>query len=297
MTLDFESLIQTSVGGLAAGATYGLIAIGFSLIYRTTRVVNFAQGDIAAFGAYLGWSAYTRWHLPIGVVFLLVPIAVGLAMVVVERIALRPLYRRGFLPPIISTIGLSFVVESIITLVWGPLGNTFPSTLGDGTFKILNITLVPQSLWIIAIGIVLTIALHRFLVGTKAGTAMRATAHSPLLATLVGVPSGRMFAGAFFLAGAFGALAGLLVAPTTYMQPTMGLPLGLSAFIAAAIGGFGSIQGAFIGGLVVGVAGNIATLYVDPNLHDVTTYVVFALFLLLRPNGIFGEEGVGVREV
>jgi branched-chain amino acid transport system permease protein len=81
------------------------------------------------------------------------------------------------------------------------------------------------------------------------------------------------------------------------MQPTMGLPLGLSGFIAAAIGGFGSIQGAFIGGLVVGVAGNIATLYVDPGLHDVATYVVFALFLLLRPNGIFGEEGVGVREV
>jgi branched-chain amino acid transport system permease protein len=291
------SLIQALIGGLAAGAAYGLIAIGISLIYRTTRVVNFAQGDIAAFGAYLGWAAFTRWHLPIGLVFVAVPVAVGLGMVVVERVALRPLYNRGFLPPIISTIGLSFAIESVITLIWGPLGKTFPSTLGENTFKVLGVTLVPQSLWILLIGIMLTLLIHWFLVNTKVGTAMRATAHSPALARLMGIPADRMFAGAFFLAGAFGALAGLLVAPTTYMTPTMGLPLGLAGFVAAAIGGFGSIHGAFIGGLIVAVASNVATLYVDPALHDVITYVVFALFLVFRPMGIFGEEGAGVRGV
>lgn len=292
-----DSLVQTSVGGLAAGATYGLVAIGISLIYRTTRVVNFAQGDIAAFGAYLGLSAYTQWHFPALVTYIVVPIVVGLGMSLVERIALRPLYRRGFLPPIIATIGLSFVLESVITLIWGPVGMAFPSTLGQKTFKLAGITLVPQNLWIVLIGIVLTVAIHWFLVDTRAGTAMRATAHSPALAGLMGVPVERMFTGVFFIAGAFGALAGLLVAPTTYMLPTMGLNLALAGFIAAAIGGFGSIPGAFVGGLVIGVVENIATLYVTPGLNDAIPYAVFALFLLFRPRGIFGEEGAGVRDV
>jgi branched-chain amino acid transport system permease protein len=273
------------------------VAVGFSLIYRTTRVINIAQGDMGAFAGYVAWTLYARWSWPIAVVLLVVPLLVGAGAVVVERLAFRPLYGRGFLPPVISAIGLSFILQSLVVLIWGPVGKSFPPFLNDRPFRVAGISLVPQALWIILVGLVLALVIHQGLATTKVGRAMRTTAHSPSLARLLGVPAERMFATAFFVAGVLSAVAGILVAPTTYMQPTMGLTFGLSGFIAATIGGLGNVGGAFVGGLLIGVLGNVSTLYVDPRLHDVVTYALFAVFLMVRPTGLFGEEGVGVRDV
>lgn len=292
-----ESLIQAVVGGLAVGATYGLVAIGYSLIYRTTRVINIAQGDLVILAAYIAWTLNVSWSLPMLLVVLIVPVVTGALSVAAERLIFRPLYGKGFLPPIVVSIGLAFVLQSLILLVWGPLGKALPSFLGDTPFTVAGITLVPESLWIFAIGVLMAVLIHELLGRSRVGRAMRTTAHSSHLAKLLGIPAQRMFALAFFLAGAVGAIGGILVAPTTFMQPGLGLTIGIAGFIAATIGGLGNVSGAFLGGLLLGVVGNVATLYIDPSYSQIIIYAVFAVFLLFRPSGIFREEGMAVRDV
>ena len=292
-----ESLLQAIVGGLAVGATYGLVAVGFSLIYRTTRVINIAQGDIAILAAYVAWTLHVAWSIPMLLVIFVVPVFIGALSVLTERLAFRPLYGKGFLPPIVSSIGLSFVIQSVILLVWGPTGKSLPSFLGSGSFTLMGVSFAPESLWIIVIGILLAFGIHETLSHSKVGRAMRTTAHSPALARLLGVPTDRMFALAFFIAGVVAAIGGILIAPTTFMQPGLGLTVGIAGFIAATIGGLGNVSGAFLGGLLLGVIGNVATLYINPGYAELMTYVVFAAFLLFRPSGIFSEEGMAVRDV
>lgn len=218
-------------------------------------------------------------------------------MVVVERVFLRPLYRRGMLLPIISTIGLSFVIESLINMIWGPVGKTFPSVLGAKPIHAGDIVLVPELLWIVGIGTATALLLFLFLSRTKSGLAMRSAALDRTAASLMGISVARTYALAFFASGAMAAIAGGLIAPVTYMRPTMGLQLSLLGFIGALIGGLGSVQGAFVGGIVVGAAQNLAVVYISPSYKDVIAYVILGAFLVVRPTGLFGEEGVGVREV
>jgi branched-chain amino acid transport system permease protein len=293
---DIPTLIQSLASGIAAGAMYGLVAMGISLIYRTTRVINFAQGHVAALGAYIAWTLYTEYELNYGLTLLVTALAVGLVMVLVE-VALRPLYSRGMLFAIISTIGLAFVIEGLIDVIWGAVGKTFPSVLGSSPIFLGEIVLVPELLWIVAIGVVISFAMYLFLSRTKAGIAVRSAALDRTAASLLGISVHRAYSLAFFTAGSLAAVAGALIAPVTYMRPTMGLQLSLLGFIAALIGGLGSIQGAFIGGIVLGAAQNLAVIFISPSFKEVIAYVILAVFLLTRPTGLFGEEGVGVREV
>jgi branched-chain amino acid transport system permease protein len=275
---------------------YGLIAMGISLIYRTTRVINFAQGHVAALGAYVAWTLFTQYDLPYWLTLVLTAAAVGLLMVLVE-FALRPLYARGMLLAVISTIGLAFVIEGLIDLGWGAVGKTFPSVLGSTPIVFGTVVLVPELLWIVAIGIVVSLALYLFLSRTRAGVAVRSAALDRTAASLLGISVHRAYSLAFFAAGSLAAVAGALIAPVTYMRPTMGLQLSLLGFIAALIGGLGSIQGAFLGGIILGAAQNLAVVFISPSFKEVIAYVILAVLLLVKPTGLFGEEGVGVREV
>jgi branched-chain amino acid transport system permease protein len=156
---------------------------------------------------------------------------------------------------------------------------------------------VPELLWIVGIGTVLALGLFLWLARSKAGVAMRSAALDRTAASLLGIPVARAYTLAFFASAALAAIAGGLIAPITYMRPTMGLQLSLLGTIAALIGGLGSVQGALVGGLLVGATQNLAAVYIDPSYKEITAYVILAVFLLCRPAGLFGEEGVGVREV
>lgn len=286
-----NELAQVVVSGLSVGAIYGLIGIGFSLSYRTTRVINVALGDLAALGAYLAWWLGTAHHVSMVIVVVAVPIAVGLAMAVVERVALRPLYGHGMIYPVLATVGLSAVIVSLIQLVWGSETHTMKPLFDQTPVEIFGVAVVPESLWILGIGVAVAGAVILFLRHSKVGTAMRATAQDPRSSAFLGVPVGWMYSSAYLLTGAIAGLAGLLVAPTSYLQPTMGLDLTLSAFVAAIVGGYGSVGGAMFGGLLLGLVNALTGYFLDPKLLGLTSYAVLLVVLLIRPTGIFGEEG------
>jgi branched-chain amino acid transport system permease protein len=295
--VDPEILIQTILSGLAAGGLYALVAISFGIVYRTTRVFNFAQGDFGGLGAYVAMSVTTTFHMPFWIALIAGCSTVALLAALVERIALRPLYRYGELYTFVSTLGLAFAIENGIQMLWGPFILTSPSVFSHKAIILFGLRLVPEKIMVLAVSLILAGVLYLFLSRTKFGIAMRACAQDRRVASLLGIKVDRVFMGAFALSGAVGAFAGIMIAPITYLQPTMGIQLGVPGFIAALIGGLGSMYGAFIGGLVLGVVQALSVLVIDPRYGPIATYVVFLAVLLVRPSGLFGEEAVQGRLV
>lgn len=295
--MNLNILVQTILSGFAAGGLYALVAISFGIVYRTTRVFNFAQGDFGALGAYVALSVLALWPGQFVVALIIGCLAVGAFAAAIELIAIRPLYRLGELYTFITTIGLGFAIQSGIQQIWGPFVRVMPNPFGDRAITVMGLRVVPDKIWILCIAVLLTGALFLFLAKTKYGTAMRACAQDSRVASLLGIEVGRMYSGAFFLSGAVGAFAGILIAPITYLQPTMGLQLGAPGYIAALLGGLGSMPGALIGGFVLGVVQAVSVLIIDPRYSPVATYVVFVIVLLVRARGIFGEEAVQGRLV
>lgn len=288
--------VQTLLSGLAAGGVYALVALGFGLAYRTTRVFNFAQGAFGALGAYITFSLFVGWGVPFWGAAAIASLAVAAVAVLAERLALRPLYKRGELYTFISTIGLGFAIESAILLIWGPVPRTMPSVLGNTPWVLFGFRFVPELVWNIAISLGLAALTYLFLKKTRAGIAMRACAQDRDVAALLGIRVNRVYSVAFALSGIMGAVAGILISPTIFIRPTMGASLGLPGFVAALVGGLGSIQGAVVGGFALGLGQAISVFVVPPRYRDVAFYVILAIVILVKPSGIFGEESIRVRD-
>jgi branched-chain amino acid transport system permease protein len=285
----------TMFNGLAAGAVYALVAISFGIVYRTTRVFNFAQGDFGALGAYVALTAGTTLALPAWTGLIVGPVAVGIFAAIFERIALRRLYQYGEVFTFISTIGLGFVIRGGIQLIWGPeiqtLGSPFPGQNGT----IFGIR--ASSVWLLCIAILVAGFLYLFLRSSKPGRAMRACSQDRRASSLLGIPVNRMYNLALVLSGAVGGFAGVLIGPSTYLQPTMGITLGIPGFIAALIGGLGSMPGAVAGGLFLGLVQAASVLFLPPQISPFAVYVVFVLVLVARPSGFFSDESLVGRRV
>lgn len=294
--MDLGFAVQTLLSGASAGGIYALVAIGFGIMYRTTRVFNFAQGDFGALGAYVAFSVWITMNLGFLPGLVAGSVAVGLLAIVVERLALRPLYHLGEVYTFISTIGLGFAIKGAIQQIWGPIPFSVPSVFGDQAVQIGSLRIVPQVVGTLAISLVLSGAIYAFFKWTKVGLAMRASAQDRQVAGLLGVDVDRMFTLAFFLGGAVGGLAGILLAPIGFMSPTMGTSLGIPGFIAALVGGLGSMPGAVVGGLLLGILQAFAVFVVDPRYRDLVVYGAFVVMIILRPMGLFGEERAA-REV
>lgn len=296
--MDFNLDPQIIINGLSTGSIYALIALGFALIFRVTRMVNFAQGDLLMVAGFLALTLYVDNDIPFYITLPATVIIVGLFMVLVERVALRPCYRHGTHYAIISTIGLSFVLLNFAQLVWTRTGRPFPTVFGDDAVEVLGIRFVEEVAVVFIVSLLVMAALIFMLTRTKLGVALRASASDPEVATLMGIDAGRMISLSFFLAGALAALAGVMLAPITYLTPHMGVPLAVKGFVASTIGGLGSIQGAIIGGLLLGIVENEAAINLwDPNYREAVTWALLAAVLLFRPFGIFGEEGAEQRSV
>lgn len=294
--MNLSVLAQSIVSGIAIGALYGLIGLGFTLTYRTTKIINFAQGDLVSLGAYV-----TFWGLslnfPLLGAIILGMIVVGVGMGVVERLALRPLYKYGTVYPIFATVGLSIAIESIIRLLWGPLPEFIPSILSPNTFPLGSVLISPRDIGIFVIGIVVALGVIAMLDRTKLGRGMRTVAQDRDVAALLGINADRLFFLSFVISGALAALVGGLIGPMTGLNSTMGIPLGLAGFTAAVLGGLGNAPGALIGGIVLSVAENLVVLYITPDYKDAVAYGLLLLMLLLRPQGFFGEETTAMRQV
>jgi branched-chain amino acid transport system permease protein len=283
----FAPLLQYLISGLTSGAIYALIALGFGIIYNTTTIINFAQGEMVMLGAM---SAISIYHLApsLPVAFVGGVAAVALVGLVLERLALRPVRDPSPLTLIIITVGAAVLIKGVAMLLWGKEAYPLPPFSGNVPFHLGEATILPQNLWVLGLTVVLVAALEAFFRLTLVGKAMRACAYNPRAARLVGIAAGRMVQLSFVLSAALGAGAGILIAPLTLGVYDMGAMLGLKGFSAAIIGGLGSLMGGVLGGLLLGLAEAFTSGLISSGYRDAVAFLLLLIVLFVRPQGVVG---------
>ncbi|MFM8678342.1 MAG: branched-chain amino acid ABC transporter permease [Alphaproteobacteria bacterium] len=283
--------------GLSIGMVYALVALGISLIFSGLDIIHFAHGEIYMLGAFIGLTLFQKLALPYVPTLLLAIVITGVIGALIERVFYRRLTRAGGgytvagMAMVIVGFGMSIVLQNVAYLVWGPKPLPFPVPFGM-PLEIGTITLPMSYVWIFATGIVLMAVLHFVLRHTMIGLAMRAVAHNKDIAYLSGVNVPLMISVTFGVACALGAAAGVLIGPINYVQVLMGIGILVKAFAAAVIGGFGSLPGAILGGLLVGVVETLGAGACNScgNYKDVYAFLLLIAVLLVRPSGLLGVE-------
>ena len=280
-------LLQYFISGLTNGAIYALIALGFGIIFNTTTIINFAQGEFVMLGAMCAISIY---HLApsLPLAFLGGVIIVSLVGLAFERLALRPVGEASPLTLIIITVGAGVFLKGVAMLLWGKESYTLPPFSGEAPLHLGPATILPQNLWVLGLMLVLVLALEAFFRLTLAGKAMRACAYNPRAARLVGIAASRMVQLSFALSALLGAGAGILIAPLTLGVYDMGTMLGLKGFAAAIIGGLGSLLGGVLGGLLLGLAESFTSGLISSGYRDAVAFLLLLVVLFLRPRGLLG---------
>lgn len=279
--------LQFLVSGLVVGSIYGLIGVGFTCIYNVTGIVNFAQGDFAMVGA-MSAIALNAAGAPLWLAILLAIVITSLVAVLIERTAIQPV-RGDVMRGIIVTIGVGVVLQGIAAIVWGTDAQPMPAFSGEKLIHLLGATVMPQSLWVIGIGILAMGGLDLLFRRTYLGQMFRACAMNPFAARLVGMKVETMSLVGFVMSGALGAIAGIVVAPIALTQYDSGLQLGIKGFVACIVGGFGGPVGAAVGGLVLGVLEAFSAGYVSSGYKNAIAFALLLGFLLFRPGGLLGD--------
>lgn len=278
--------LQLLISGVGLGAVYALVALGFTLVWNASGTVNFAQGQLVTVGAFFAYSFLTLAHLSYLVAVpatIVSSFGVGVAL---ERLTIRPLRRPDPLIIIIITIGTALALQALAQNVWGPQTRTIPSLSGTNNVQIGGLSITTQSLWDIGVAAVLMVLLTLLLKRTNLGRAMRAVAQDANTARQMGIPAPLIVSFTFGLNAALAGLAGLLLAPTVFISPDMGTSVTLQAFAAAVLGGFGSIPGAVVGGLILGLAQVYTAAYVSGSYADAASLALLIGVLVIRPQGL-----------
>ena len=283
-------LLQLSVAGVAQGCVYALVALGFVLIYKATETVNFAQGDLMMLGGFFALTASVILGWPYWATILFAVAAMAVVGMSIERLVLRPVLGQPAFTVVMLTIGVGYVLRGVVTMIpgWGTDTYTFPTPFADGTFKVGEVIIAVQQVAVIGMTAALVTVLYVFFRFSKLGVAMQATSQNQLAAAYMGIPVRRVNMMIWGLSAGVAAFAGILLAPVTFVHSNMGF-IGLKAFPAAVVGGFGSVPGAIVGGLIIGVVEAFAGRYLPEGFKDVAAYVVVLAVLMLKPSGIFGE--------
>lgn len=284
-------LLQLVIGGVSQGCIYGLIALGFVLIYKATETVSFAQGDLMMLGAFCGLALMTMLGWPFWAAVIGVIGAMALFGLLAERVVIRPVLGQPAFSIVMLTIGIGYIARGLITMIPGIGTEThlLPVPYKDELVRAGELVLSMEQLVIIgATGLLCAVlfALFRY---SRIGIAMQASSQNQLAAYYMGIPVQRLNGMVWGLAAAVAAIAGLLLAPITFVHANMGF-IGLKAFPAAVVGGFGSLPGAIVGGLVIGIVEALAGFYLPEGFKDIAPYVVVLLMLMIKPNGLFGES-------
>jgi len=283
--LDF---VQQLVSGIALGCVYGLIALGFVLVYKATEVVNFAQGDLMMLGGFFAFTFIGLLGLNYWIGFAGAVIAMALFGMLAERVVVRPILGYPQFSIIMATIGLGYFLRSISGIIWGTDDFKIETPFSQGVLRIGSLVLAHDKLSVIAATVILCALLYLFFNRTTLGTAMRASSENMLAAYYMGIPVKRVVSIVWAISAAVATCAGVLLAPITFIHSNVGLVLGLKAFPAAVLGGFGSIPGAVVGGVLIGVIESMAGFYLPQGWKDVAPYIVLLAVLLLKPEGLFG---------
>jgi len=312
-----ELLLQQVMTGLATGSVYGLVALAIVLIYRSTDVINFAQGQMAMFTTFFAWmlldGSVLGHHIhpmQFWIAFTLTLVFASIMGALLERIVIRPVEGRPILTIVIVTLGLFAIFENLATWSWGGIPKAFPpppevhvtgiTFFGDGALDIGPTVISYHDLTIMVVAVGIMIALYAFFQYTPVGLAMRGTAQNSVAARLMGIRVGNMLTLGWALSALVGAVGGMLIAPLVLLQPPMMMGVLLYAFAAAVLGGMDSAPGAVVGGLILGIVENLVGTYtakeyihVDwfgPELKLTAALLVIVLVLLVRPTGLFGKR-------
>jgi branched-chain amino acid transport system permease protein len=285
-----EFALQLFFTGIGIGAIYALVALGFVLIYRATNVVNFAQGDFAMLGAFamILLAVDLQWPYWLSIIVTLAGLIVFGALFNLG--VYYPLRHRSFLPVIISTIGASILLENGVLFAYGPAPQSLPGMFETQGFNIGGVFFDSQYLLILAVTIVMVGFQYLFFERTLIGKKMQATSQDKEMASLLGIPVALMIMLTFIYSATLGGLAGILVGPILFVSVGMGSSIALKAFAASIIGGFGDVTGAVVGGLALGVIETFGAAYISVPYKDGFAFLVLFVFLLIRPQGLFGER-------
>jgi branched-chain amino acid transport system permease protein len=288
MTLTLQ-LFQFLLSGLTTGSTYALIAIGFSLIHNATGIVNFAQGEFVMLGGMFMITFYSFLKIPMLPAFILTVFSVAVVGLLLEIGPLRGAKSKEILVLVMITVGASISIKGLSMVLWGKNPMTLPPFSGEAPLFFLGAAIMPQSIWIFGITLCVVLALHHFFKRTMTGKAMRAVAASRRSAMLTGIPVNRMILLSFTLSGALGAVAGMILTPITTTSYDVGVMLGLKGFSAAILGGYGSMPGAVVGGLLLGVFESLSAGFISSEYKDAVAFLVLLIILFLKPSGILGQ--------
>ncbi|MCF8211634.1 MAG: branched-chain amino acid ABC transporter permease [Rhodoferax sp.] len=281
--------LQFLFSGITVGATYALAALGFTLIYNASNVINFAQGEFIMLGGMLA-VFFTQGGLPLPLALVLAIVVPAIVGVVLEKLAIEPVKGAEPVTLIIITIGASLVIRGLIQVWLGKGTFSLPAFSGDVPLQILGATLMPQSLWVLGITAVVVVMLWYFFNRTLHGKAMLATSFNRVAAELVGINTNFVLFLSFALSAALGALGGILVTPITLTSYDVGIMLGLKGFVAAVVGGLGNGLGAVLGGLLVGILEAMGAGYISSSYKDAMPFVLILLILFFMPRGLFGGK-------
>ncbi|SNT43758.1 amino acid/amide ABC transporter membrane protein 1, HAAT family [Tardiphaga sp. OK246] len=282
-------LVQSLVTGVGIGLIYGLVAIGFCVIYNASGIVNFAQGVFVMLGGMFAHTMLTQFGLPMYVSAVLSTILVAGIGVLVQIAIINPMWRRKapLFAIILATLAIQLLIEQVVILTLGDQPRTYPEFTSGGPLKIGPIAIGYQLFWVLGCGALMVFALTQFFNRTRMGRALRACSQNREAAALLGIPVERMLIVSFALSAALGAAAGILITPTQYTAYSVGGPFGINGFIAAIIGGFGSAPAALIGGIFLGVIQSGAIVFFGAGFKNIVALTVLLIVLLFFPSGLF----------
>ncbi len=284
-------LLQYLLSGVTVGAVYALVALGFTLIYNASDVVNFAQGEFVMLGGMITFFAWQA-GIPLPLAALLAILAAATIGVLLNKLAIEPARGAPVASLIIITIGASIFLRGSAQLVFDKQLHRFPSFSGDDPLRIFGATMLPQGLWVIAGAVAVFLALWLFFARTLTGKAVLATANNRIAASLVGINPNHMMTLSFAVSAAIGALAGVLVTPITLTSYDLGVAMALKGFAAAMLGGMGVPAGALVGGLLLGLIEALTAGYVSSVYKDAVAFVLILVILFARPQGLFGRKAM-----
>ncbi len=286
--MSTAALIHVIVSGLATGSIYALMALSLVIIYNATRTLNFAQGEMLMVSTFAGWAAQRALGLPVVATLVVAVVAAAALGFVIERLVIRRAIGATHWDVLIITVGLSLMLRAGAGLAWSHDEFAFPAFFPGRPIALGPVRLAPVSLGIIGASVALMLALGALFQWTRLGRAMRAVAQNQRAARLMGISVERVYSTAWVLAAVVGAIAGVLVAPVIFLSTHMGL-LVINGFTAAVLGGFGSMPGAVVGGMLLGVLENLAPLYLPSGIRYSVPFIVLVAILVVRPAGLLGR--------
>jgi len=284
-------VMQFIINGIMVGAIYSVIAVGIVLVYKASKIFNFAAGGFTMIGAFFMWTFYCVVQFPLFISIILAIISVGVTAFIMQRLAIQPLIGQSLLSILLVTLGLSHLLEGLVMFTWGGTSESLPEIFPGKTLFIGQLVIGKDLLWSFFVSIAVMIFLLLFFKFTHAGLAMRGVAEDHQVAQARGINVTRIFGATWFLAGTVASVGGILLSVKLGVSQFIGA-VGFKAFPVVLIGGLESIGGAFIGGLIVGLLENLVGGLIAPWLMEVTPYILLLFVLFVRPEGLFGLKRI-----